>query len=179
MLGWPFINQETLEHVTQVPSLQSPMLESLPPAAVEWVERRVAELVAEGPLHANPELMPLARMILQVAAQENHVILGRGAGCVLRSDAKLYVRLVAPEKDRVAYISQMERLSLEDAQEYVRRRDRARTEFVTSKFGRSPEDVTQYDLVINSSKLGVDGTAAVIFAAAREKEACLMHRRRR
>lgn len=177
MLGWPFISQETLEHATQMPTVQGPALSSTNPAAATWVEGRLAELIEEGTLGAHSELIPLTRTILEFASQENCVILGRGAGSVLRSDANLHVRVVAPEKDRIAYVAQVERLSLEDAQNYVRRREDSRREFVTGRFGRSPEDVTQFDLILNSARLGVEGAAAIIFAAAREKEA-LLHQRR-
>jgi hypothetical protein len=178
MLGWPFIHQETLEHVTQVPSLKDPMVAEADSPANRWVERRLKQLVDEGPLSPDSELLPLARTILQIASQDNCVILGRGAGLVLRSDAKLYVRIVAPEKDRIAYVAQVERLSQLEAESYVRRREEARRDFITSKFGRSPDDVTQFDLVLNSAKLGVDACASIIFTAAREKETCLLQRRR-
>lgn len=178
MLGWPFIHQETLEHVTQVPSLQEPMLHTESLQAANWVEQRVAELIEEGPLGTNSELIPLARTILRIASQDNCVILGRGAGIVLRSDAKLYVRIVAPEKERIAYVAQVERLSLDEAEALVRRQDETRRAFITTKFGRSPEDVTQFDLVLNAAKLGVDACASIIFTAAREKEAYLLQRRR-
>lgn len=178
MLGWPFIHQETLEHVTQVPSLQDPMMRPEDTPASRWVEQRMVQLTEEGPLSVSSDLLPLARTILQIASQDNCVILGRGAGLVLRSDAKLYVRIVAPEQDRIAYVAQVERLSQLDAESYVRRRDEARRQFITSKFGRAPDDVTQFDLVLNSAKLGVDACASIIFTAAREKETYLRQRRR-
>jgi cytidylate kinase len=46
-------------------------------------------------------------------------------------------------------------------------------EFVQTHFGIDPNEVHQYDLVLNSSLLGVEASTQVIVVATRHKEALL------
>jgi hypothetical protein len=79
------------------------------------------------------------------------------------------VRLVAPLADRVAYMSQWLRLTLDEAGEQVRLRDARRNEFIEGRFGKQPTDPHHYDLLLNSSLLGEELCAELIVQAARAK----------
>ena len=83
--------------------------------------------------------------------------------------ATLNVRIFAPFTDRVAYMGQWLRLTVEEAAEQVRVRDARRSEFIATHFHRQPSDVNQYDLLLNSSLLGEDLCAELIVRAARAK----------
>ena len=175
LLEREFVSQETLEYMAENSRFQDGMKE-LSEAALEWIERSLADERQVEVLGANPELEPLMRVILGVAARCRCVLLGRGAGCVLPTDAKLHVRLYAPEKERITYLSQLERLSWTEAEKVVRERDEARRRFVSSRFGRAPGDLLQYDLALNTAQLGSEATAQIIVAAANAKEEFLRQR---
>src|SRR5262249_6923352 len=96
-------------------------------------------------------------------------LIGRGAGCILPAPSTLDVRVIAPLADRIAYMSQRLRLSLEAAAGEVSLRDRLRAEFIGAHFHRQPADTYQYDLILNSSHLGEDLCAELIAHAARAK----------
>jgi cytidylate kinase len=63
------------------------------------------------------------------------------------------------------------RLTEAEAAERVRLRDQRRAEFVETHFHRRPDDVHQYDLVLNSSLLGEELCADLIVRAARARAA--------
>src|SRR5205085_2448038 len=111
------------------------------------------------------------RAILALAAQGSVVLIGRGAGLLLPAETTLHVRVIAPVADRIAYISQWLRLTLEEATERVRLRDARRAEFLTTHFHRQPAEPHQYDLLLNSSLLGEEASADLIAHAARSKAA--------
>ena len=111
--------------------------------------------------------------MLTLGAEGNVVLIGRGAGCILPPETTLHVRIIAPEADRVAYMSQWLRLTSEAAAEQVRLRDSRRAEFITTHFHRQPGDIYQYDLLLNTSLLGEDLCAELIAQAARVKTAAL------
>jgi hypothetical protein len=169
ILGWELIDQETLEHSTQTADCYAGIERSLGPRERQWVERNWEEAAGQGTWATNRDFAPLVRVVFEIAARGQCVILGRGAGCILPAESKLYVRLIAPEHDRVAYLAQVERLSYREAERVVRQRDEARQKFIQGMFGRAPTDVTLYDLVLNVARLGIQTSAAVIVAAAREK----------
>ena len=81
------------------------------------------------------------------------------------------MRVVAPLNERIAYMGQWLRLTEAEAAERVRLRDQRRAEFIETHFRRRPDDVHQYDLVLNSSLLGEELCADLIVQAARARAA--------
>ena len=173
LLGWQLVDQETLDYAAHHPAFEDGFEQPLTPEAEAWVEGRVRELAKTVLSERSSESAAMVRTLLEIGAQGEAVILGRGAVYVLPPASRLSVRLVAPESERVAYIAQIERLSLDEAEKYVRQRDRARRRYLTREFGATPGRGRHFDLVLDSSGLGVEGCAALISAAVREKEAFL------
>jgi cytidylate kinase len=170
-LGWQVYDQELLEYVSQEGPLHQELLDGLPPAAADWLGQRLERLLREQSVSQHPSIVRLARAILALAAQGNVVLIGRGAGLLLPAETTLNVRVVAPLADRIAYLSQWLRLTMEEATERVRLRDVRRAEFLTTHFHRQPSDPQQYDLLLNSSLLGEELCAELIATAARGKNA--------
>jgi cytidylate kinase len=168
-LGWPVYNQEMLDYVAQEPALRQNILDHLPSGAASWVEAQLAELTRKHGAASTSFVFDVARLVLSLGAQGEIVFIGRGAGCILPRRTTLNVRIVAPLDDRIAYIGQWLRLPTQEAAEQVRARDRRRAEFLSSNFHRQPNDVYQYDLVLNSSLLGEDLATDLIVQAARAK----------
>jgi hypothetical protein len=161
--------QEAFDYMTGTLGMESGTAE-LEPAALAWFERHWAQVQDSAWLRDNPALGPMVRTVLVLAAAGGGIIVGRGAGCLLPRSVRLFARLIAPEEQRVAFVAQWQRSSADDARAYVRERDRRREEFVRSRFGRSTDDLLQYDMVVDTSHFGVDGTAAIVAAAVRERE---------
>ena len=170
-LGWHVYNQELLEYIAQEGAFREGVAGGTGPAIVSWVTDRLEQLLREQNLSQHPSILELARIVLTLGAEGNVVLIGRGAGCILPPETTLHVRIIAPEADRVAYMSQWLRLTSEAAAEQVRLRDSRRAEFITTHFHRQPGDIYQYDLILNSTLLGEDRCADLIVQAARAKMA--------
>jgi cytidylate kinase len=171
-LGWQVYDQELLEFVMQDGTVQQGFADGLSPEAAEWVERRLAELSAEG-LHAPATIAIMARLSLALGAQGKVVLIGRGAGYLLPRKTTLHVRLIAPQEDRIAYMAQWLRLTVEEARQRVRVRDAKRAEFLTTYLRRQPGEVHSYDLILNTSSFGEELSTELIVQAARAKESLL------
>lgn len=176
-LGWQVYSQDLLEYIAQEGNFRQDLFSQLSPAAVAWVDEHLDHLLRQQNLSRNPNVLNLGRIILALGAQGEAVLLGRGAGCVLPARSTLHVRLVAPLEDRIAYMSQWMRLTIEEATEQVRIRDERRAEFLATHFHRQPGDLYQYDLVLNTSLLGEEACADLIAQAARGKMAGLFAER--
>ena len=168
-LGWPVYDQELLEYVSQEGRLHQELIDGLPPAAGAWLGQRLDQFLREQSVSQHPSILRLARAILALAAQGSVVLIGRGAGLMLPAETTLHVRVVAPLADRIAYMSQWLRLTVEEATERVRLRDARRAEFLTTHFHRQPGEAHQYDLLLNSSLLGEELCAELVAHAARAK----------
>jgi cytidylate kinase len=168
-LGWPVYNQELLEYIAQEGAFRQKMLDQLTPAAAQWAEERLQQLLRDQKIDPHPTILELARMVVALGAQGEVVLIGRGAGLLLPRASTLHVRIIAPLQDRIAYMAQWLRLTVEEAAEQVRLRDARRAEFLANHFYCQPGDIYQYDLLLNSSLLGEDLCADLIVQAARAK----------
>jgi cytidylate kinase len=173
-LNWQVYNQELLDYIAQEGAFRDNLFASLPGEAPAWAEDQTQRLSAQDQISKEPAIVNLVRTILAVSAPGEVVLLGRGAGGVLPRKSTLHVRLVAPLEDRISYMSQWLRLTMEEATEQVRVRDHNRTQFIQTHFRRQPGDIYQYDLVLNSSLLGEDICVDLIVQAARAKQAQLV-----
>jgi cytidylate kinase len=99
------------------------------------------------------------------------VLVGRGAQAILaqRPDA-LHVYVVASKPWRVRLA--VERLGVDPAkaERVVDETDRRRDQYVRTYYGRHRQDVVNYDLVVNTERLGLDGAAALVVAEARRRQ---------
>jgi len=172
-LGWQVYTQELLEYIAQEGAFRQDLVDAASAAGSRWAEERLEKLLREQNLSQHPSIGNLARIVLALGAQGEVILLGRGAGCILPAETTLHVRIVAPLADRVAYMSQWQRLTPEEAAEQVRLRDENRAQFIATHFHRQPNDVYQYDLLLNSSLLGEDLSAELIARAAQAKLALL------
>jgi cytidylate kinase len=173
-LGWQVYSQELLEYLAQDATARDEILGNLSPAAHHWLEEQLEQVQAAYAVHRQPALFDMARLILALAATGEVILIGRGAGCLLPRHSTLHVRVVAPLEDRVAYMGQWLRLSLEEAREQVRLRDQRRADFLRSHYHHDVHDAYQYDLLFNSTLLGEDLSAELLVQAARAKAAALL-----
>jgi cytidylate kinase len=164
-LGWQVVDQELLEFLTQ----DEHAFQEVPDAARQWADERLDQLLRARVLTNEPGVVALARAVLMLGSQGEVVLIGRGAGYLLPPATTLHVRIIAPESDRVAYMTQLLRLPSDEAAEEVRRRDAKRAEFLTAQLGCSTDDPYPYDFVLNSSRLGEEASAELIAQAARGK----------
>jgi cytidylate kinase len=104
----------------------------------------------------------LVETLFSLAAHGECVILGRGAAQVLPATTTLRVRLVGPLKDRIATVQQRLGVKREEAVRRIAQTDHGRTQFVVNNFDKDPADPCNYDLVLNSARLGVEACAELI-----------------
>jgi cytidylate kinase len=93
------------------------------------------------------------------------VIVGRGAAQILPEATTLRVRLGGPKAGRVKAIRDRFDLGAEEAERWVTETDRRRTGFVRDHFHKDPDDPANYDVTLNTCRLGVGDCADLIVTA--------------
>ena len=109
------------------------------------------------------------QVIHEVADGGNVVIVGRGAGFCLRDRPAVFrVFLRAPEAVRVKVL--MERLGLgeADAKRKMHETDANRAAYIHQLYKKDWCDPDEYDLIVNTGRLGYQATADVILRGVRE-----------
>jgi cytidylate kinase len=129
-----------------------------------WTEDAVGARVRE--VETLDEIHSVATVratILAAYKQDNIVIVGRGGQVILRDKPDvLHVRLVASMKARVQRLHEREGLGLAQAQELALKHDRASAEYLKRFYEVDWADPLLYHLVINTSRLGIEGAAQLV-----------------
>ena len=116
-------------------------------------------------------IVHLTKVILAIGLHGEAIIVGRGAGCILPRDRSLNVRIIGKDSDRISFLSQIERLTPQEAERYMRETDEQRRKFVRDYFHRDSSDPHEYDQTLDSSALGEECCAELIALAVRGKQA--------
>lgn len=115
-----------------------------------------------------------SEVIRNIAANENAVFVGRASDYVLRDMDCLDVFISAPMEVRKAVACERVGVAPENAESYVYKMDHARAEFYNFfTFGHWGK-AAGYDLCIDSSILGIEGTADFIIEFGRRSGKILL-----
>ena len=175
-LGWTVYDQELLEYIAHEMHLRVGVLEALDEKAFRWAHDWLAALLEDQWQDQDAYIVHLTKVVLAIGMHGEAIIVGRGASFILPRDRSLNVRIIAKDADRIAFLSQIERLTPQESERYMRETDEQRKKFVRDYFHRNNEDVHEYDLVLDSSALGEETCADLIVTALRGKESLSLSR---
>ena len=88
--------------------------------------------------------------------------MGRASDYILRDLDCIDVFICAPLKDRVARVVERTGMSAEEAEKYILKKEKARREYYNFYTFGDWGVASNYDLCLDSSKLGLDGCADLI-----------------
>jgi cytidylate kinase len=110
-------------------------------------------------------------VVYEVAERGKGVILGHGSQLLLRDfGCALHVRIYASESSRIGRLKTERGVSEETAKKLIHKSDHERRGFLRFAFHMDWNDLSLYDLVINTEKMAADGAANLIIAAAHSEE---------
>lgn len=110
------------------------------------------------------------RIISNLADKENCIIVGRCSDYILRSHPKLIrIFIYAPYEARYRNCIDNLHMTPEQAQKMITEVDKARDAYHMRFAKYLPNDTNHNDLLINSSALGIDGTAAYLAEFVKQK----------
>jgi len=108
-------------------------------------------------------------VIRKIATEGSAIFVGRASDYVLRDmDCCLDVFITAPLEERKKRVSERLAVSLEEAETIILKKDRGRKDFYDFfTFGNNWGVAANYDLCIDSSRLGIEKTAEFIIEFGR------------
>ena len=110
----------------------------------------------------------LVEIVARLGLRGMAVLLGRGAAAILPPSHALRVLVVAPDALRAERLSKDQGIDLAEARACVASADAARHAALAG-FGFVAEDLTHYDLVLNTEALSIDAVAALTVDALRRR----------
>ena len=116
-------------------------------------------------LHPPQEMLvhSMSETILHLATLGYVILVGRGANIVTRklSDG-IHVRLVGSFEKRVAHMKEYLNLPEKQAREYVSKEDHDRQAYIKRYFQKDINDVSLYDLIINTDTVPIQEAVVII-----------------
>lgn len=123
---------------------------------------------AESYLNDNKLFQIQSEVILELAHQGPAIFVGRASDYVLREMECLDVFITAPLEVRRKDVAEREGISLEEAESLIARRDKDREAYYNYLTFGHWGMASNYDLCLDSSILGIDGTADFIIDFGRK-----------
>jgi CMP/dCMP kinase len=181
LLGWSLLDNSVVDAVAmrmglsvaevrdreeRVPSLVERLTSAMAMGSQEW-----ASPIADTKRPTDEQLIEVTRHIIEEAiARGPLVVVGRGAQEMLaeRDDA-LHVFCYAPRKALIARTMQREGVSAEEAAHLVDGTNKERDQWVRLHWERDRRAHENYDLSVNTERLGIEGAAQLIVAAAKAR----------
>ena len=110
-----------------------------------------------------------SNIIKDISTKENAVFVGRCANHILAEKKNVIkVFIYANDSDRVERIMQLHDCTEKKAEEMISKADKKRKSYYNFYTGKKWGSMTEHDLCVNSSLLGIEGTAKLIADFARQ-----------
>jgi hypothetical protein len=164
-LGWRVLDREVLEFVAEQFRLEREMLTLLDEDSLSWFGESIISLIQPHLLSQDQYFARLVRVVLVALSESPGVVVGRGAHLFLPRRRGVSVRIIADLESRVARMQKERDLDERAARHTLQDTDVARRNFVKHHFHSDIADPLAYDLIVNTSRLGIDGAASVVTAA--------------
>jgi len=178
-LGWALLDNAVVDAVAarmglsvaevqareeRVPSLVERLTAAMAMGSQEWVSPMAA---AKRP--TDEQLIEVTRHVVEEAiASGPLVVVGRGTQEMLAArEDTLHVFCYAPRKALIARTMQRESVSAEEATRLVDETNKQRDQWVRLHWERDRRAHDNYDLSVNTERLGIQGAADLIVDAAR------------
>lgn len=109
-------------------------------------------------------------VIGKVAKQGPCVMIGRCASSIIPKEDRLSVFIYADEEDKVKRVMERNRLNEREAAHRIRHMDRMRKQFFGFYSDTAWGQPESYDMMLSSSRLGIDGCVRMIMNSLKEEE---------
>ncbi|TAM81406.1 MAG: cytidylate kinase-like family protein [Acidobacteria bacterium] len=167
-LGWQVFDRQIVDAIALRTRMRQQMVENLDEKTRGGLEEFIRNVLTRE-IGSTDYVLHLRQVLLTLGQQGDVVILGRGAEHILPGQFGLRVRLVAAFDVRTERIARAGGLEQQSARPLVEKVDRERKHFVHDQFQKDLRDPLNYDLVINTDALTVEGTAEIVLAALKQK----------
>jgi cytidylate kinase len=180
-LGYTLVDNEVIDEVAARAGLPPEEVAEREEKAPGFIDRLAHTLAASMPEFVAPEGGTLPdlteerlvriteRVVADLAARGNAVLVGRASAVVLanRSDT-LHVRVVAPMAARLKRAVERLGVAAKDAERKLTETDTNRARYHKQYYKRDWNDPANYDLVVNTERLGIEGAVEGIVGMVRK-----------
>jgi len=164
-LGMDIVGAKIIQQVAECANISERVIASLDEKAVRRRDSWIDSMFETRHVWPDEYLRYLTRVIGTIGKQGNAIIIGRGGQFILPPEETFRVRLFAPREVRIRNVMQDSSTDFENAERYVVKTEADRNAFHHKHFRADWGDPANYDLIVNTGSLGIEGAVAVVKAA--------------
>ena len=159
------LDREIIHRIAESSHLSERVVSSLDEKNREMLTDWLAAVASRDYLSPAEYRYHLTRIVGAIAHKGGAVIIGRGANLILGPGQALRLLVVAPLESRVRYLMQRDSLSDRDARRQIQVVESDRRAFLLKYFHSEYANPADFDLVVNTEALGMDGCVSCVRAA--------------
>lgn len=183
--GWTLIDNEFVEQVARLAGLPEDEVarrEERTPGLLERLARTLAVGAPEMFIATGEHPLPVdtaeeetvvkttERVIAEAASEGRVILVGRGAQAMLATRPNaLHVYVIASKPFRRQVALERLGVSPSEVDKAMQETDARRDQYVKTHYGRDRQDLTQYDFVLNTERLGFQGAADLVVAEIKRR----------
>jgi cytidylate kinase len=157
-------HQEVLHKMAKSSNVSTQLLKTLDEKGLSILEDWISSLVLDRHLWPDQYLKQLMKVIGTIGKHGRAIIVGRGANFILPPDNCFRVRVISPQRVRVQHVAKSFNIPEDEAKRRVIRTESDRRAFIRKYFNAEIADPVNYDIIINTSTVGVADAVRVISA---------------
>jgi cytidylate kinase len=107
----------------------------------------------------------LSKVVATIGKQGNAIIMGRGGQFILPPEESFRIRITALREIQIRNVIRSNNVDFETAERYVYKTEADRNAFHCKYFSADWKNPIYYDLILNTSHIGIEGAVAAVKAA--------------
>ena len=167
-LGLDVFDREIIQQIAESTHLSERVVGALDDKKRELLTEWLSGIASHNYLSSVEYRYQLMRVVGALAHHGGAIILGRGAHLILGQGEALRVLVVAPIEARIAAVMKREGISERDARRQIQVVEADRKAFLMKHFHTAFDDPIHFDLVVNTTLLGIAKSCAAIGAVAEQ-----------
>lgn len=161
-LGLDLFHQEMIHAMAKSAKVSSRLLETLDERGLSVLDDWMAYMVDTRHMWPDQYMKHLMKVIGAIGRHGGAVLIGRGANFILPPERRFSVRVIAPFDVRAANVARDHQVSEKDARNRITKTDSQRRAFIRKYFNTSIADPLNYDMVVNTGTVSIDGAVEAI-----------------
>jgi cytidylate kinase len=166
-LGFDYFHRDIIEGIAKSAKIRASVIDTLEKERLSGIEDFISSLYKDQYLYPGIYMQHLVKVINTIADHGRAVIVGRGANFILPPEERFSLRVVAPLEIRIQNVARAYNVSVEKARKRVIGRESRRSAFIRKSYNADISDPENYDLTINTGRMGIETAVETVIAAAK------------
>ena len=166
-LGFDYFHRGIIQGIAKSAKIRDSIIDTLEKERLSGIEDFISSLYKNQYLYPGIYMQHLLKVVHTIADHGRAVIVGRGANFILPPEERFSVRIVAPLEIRIQNVAHAYKVSAEKARKRVIGRESRRSAFIRKSYNADISDPENYDLTINTGRMGIETAVEAVIAAVR------------